>query len=198
MMFRTMLRETTVLMLRGLGRWHKVFNARQPVTTRDDLPYIKVWTPDDGGENIGIRGGPLHTRPICSLVMQIVIEGVEDEANARLIDEMCEAVIHLLVESPTYIQLFNQITNLDTSIESNTEGESRTVAATITMSVEYEVPYVTRIPDTLDRLNVTVPIPGQPSVPVGESENVIEVPIEFKAPNIDHHRRERVLRRTYQ
>jgi hypothetical protein len=189
MMFRTMLREVTALQLRGLGRWHKVFNARQPLTVRDDLPYIKIWTPDDGGDGIGIRGGPYHGRPTCDLTIQIVIEGAEDEENALLLDEMCEAVIHHLVESPTWIQHFNQITSINTTIESNTEGEMRTLFATITMAIEYEEVFVTRIPDTLDRLQVTLPIPGQPTVPVGESENAIEVPIEFKAPSVDHHER---------
>jgi hypothetical protein len=134
-------------------------------------------------------------------VMQIVIEGVIDEVNARLIDDMCEAVIHLLVEDGRYLQLFNWITDISTTIESNTEGESRTVAATITFSVEYEEVYVTRVPDTLDRIQLTVPIPGQPAVPAGEKENAIDIPIEFRAPTIDHHNKlhhERVLRRTHQ
>jgi hypothetical protein len=191
MLFRTHIREVTALQLRGLGRWHRVFCARQPVTTRDDLPYIKVWTPDDGGEGIGLRGMPYHGRPTCSLVIQIVVEGVEDEANVRLVDEMCEAVTHHLVEDPTWIQRFNQISAMNTTIESNTEGEMRTVAATMTWDIEYEDIYVTRILDDLDRLQVKVPIPGQPE----PGDNSIDVPIEFKAPGFGHHTRQPVFNR---
>jgi hypothetical protein len=194
MMFRTELREVTALQLRGLGRWHKVFCARQPVTTRDDLPYIKVWTPDDGGEGIGIRGGPYHGRPTCSLVVQVVVEGIEDEVNSRLIDEMCEAITHHLVEDPTWITRFNQITSINTTIESNTEGEMRTVFATITFEVEYEDIYVTRIPDTLDRLHTKIPIPDQPE----PGDNAIEFDTEFKAPGFGHTREHRLLRPQHQ
>jgi hypothetical protein len=183
-MFRTMLREQTARQITELGRWHRVFNARQPVTTRDDLPYVKIWTPDDGGDGIGIRGMPYHGRPTCSLVIQIVIEGVEDETNARLIDDMCEAITHHLLEDAAWITLFNEVSALNTTIESNTEGEARTVIATMTFDVEYEEVFVTRILDDLDRLHTTVPIPRQPPTPDGSVGNTIEVPIEFKAPSI--------------
>jgi hypothetical protein len=190
MMFRTMLREQTAAQITELGRWHRVFNARQPLTTRDDLPYVKIWTPDDGGDGIGIRGGPYHGRPTCSLIVQIVIEGTEDEENARLIDDMCESIIHHLVEDPKWITLFNEISAINTTIESNTEGEARTVIATISFDVEYEEVYVTRILDDLDRLHVTVPIPGQPVGPDGEKGgNRIDLPVEFKPPFIGPARR---------
>jgi hypothetical protein len=187
MMFRTLLREQTVKQLTELGRWHRVFNARQPVTTRDDLPYVKIWTPDDGGDGIGIRGMPYHGRPTVSLVIQVVIEGTEDEANARLIDDMCEAITHHLVEDANWIRLFNQISAINTTIESNTEGEARTVIGTMTYDVEYEDIYVTRILDDLDRLDITVPIPGQPPTDDGSAGNTIRVPIQFRPPSIGQH-----------
>jgi hypothetical protein len=178
MMFRTHIREVTATQLRALGRWHRVYNARQPVITRDDLPCCKVWTPDDGGENIGIRGGPPHTRPVCSLVVQIIIAGVEDEANARLIDDLCEAAINHLVEDPFWLRRFNMINDISTTIESNTEGEQRTVVATITFSIEYEVIYEPRIPDYLDTSHYTLPVPGQPTPPAGEPEHAVEFELQ--------------------
>jgi hypothetical protein len=187
MMFRTLIREDTARRLAAMGRWHRVFNARQPVTTRDDLPYIKVWTPDDGGDRINIRSGLYHARPMCSLNVQVVIEGVVDEDNARLIDDMCEAVLHGLLEDPVWIMQFNQVSSVNTSIESNTEGEARTVQANIIFAIEYEEIYQPRIIDDLDRLQVTVPVPGQPDGVPGNG-NVVQVPIEFKAPGIGHHR----------
>jgi hypothetical protein len=182
MMFRTHIREITAAQLRALGRWHTVFNARQPVITRGDLPCCKVWTPDDGGSNIGIRGGPPYTRPVCSLVVQIIIEGVEDEANARTIDDLCEAAIHHLVEDPTWLMRFNMVTEINTTVESNTEGEVRAVTATITFGLEYDMAYEPRIPDRLDRSHFTLPIPGQPEPPDGEDKAAIEFEVEHNPP----------------
>jgi hypothetical protein len=190
MMFRTLLREETALRLRGLGRWHKVFCARQPVTTRDDLPYIKVWTPDDTNTNEAEH--PPYFVSSCGLNIQIVVEGVEDEANARLVDDMCEAVIHHLLEDGAseqgYVRHFTKVDDIATTIESNTEGEMRTVSATMIWNCQYRWVLETRIIDRLDRINTRTLVPDQPEPPPGGKKTTIDTPIEFQAPGFGHTR----------
>jgi hypothetical protein len=172
MLFRTAIRRVTAAMLTELGRFHKVFNARAPVITRDDLPCLKLWTPDDAGENLSI-GAP-ELRGTCSLILQIVIEGTEDEANAETADDLCESVVHLLLEDSIWLNFMSRVLTVDTAIESNTEGEMRTINATITITLQYGDIYTTRILDYLDTQHYTLPIPGQPEPPPGEQKTAIE------------------------
>ena len=177
MLFRTALRELTVKELLDLGRFKRVFNARAPNISRDDLPCVKVWTPDDNGENLSI-GNP-ELRGNLSLVMQIVIEGAEDEANIRTVDELCEAVLHLLLEDGIWLQYMDRVLSVSTSIEMNTEGEMRTLTATMTMMLQYADVYVTRIIDYLDREHYSLPIPGQPEPPPGEDKHAVEFDVTY-------------------
>jgi hypothetical protein len=176
-LFRTLLREVTVKQLRELGRFQKVFNAHAPVIMRDDLPALKVWTPDDSQENISIGAPELLGN--LTLAMQIVIEGEEDEANVRYADDLCDAVVHNLLEDSIWLQFMNRVLSLGTSIETNTEGEMRTVTATITMNIAYGDLSVTRIVDYLDREHYKLPIPGQPEPPPGEAKEVVEFEVTY-------------------
>jgi hypothetical protein len=177
-LFRTMLREVTADQLRGLGRFHKVFNARAPNITRNDLPALKVWTPDDSLENLSI--GVPELRGNLSLILQVVIEGIEDEANARTADDLCESVIHHLLEDGNWLRFMNRVLSVETVIETSTEGEMRTVTATITMNLQYGDIYITRIMDYLDRSHIKLPIPGQPEPPAGEDKQAIEFEVEHQ------------------
>jgi hypothetical protein len=177
MMFRTALRELTVQQVTALGRFHRVFNARAPNITREDLPCLKVWTPDDSGENLSI-GSP-ELRGNLTLNMQIVIEGAEDEVNIRAVDDLCESVMHLLLEDGVWLQYMERVLSVGTTIETNTEGEMRTLTATMGFQVQYADVYVTRIIDYLDRLHWTLPVPGQPEPPPGEQRHAVEFEQEF-------------------
>jgi hypothetical protein len=178
MMFRTAIRELTVAQLRELGRFHSVFNARAPNISRADLPAIKVWTPDDTGDNLSI-GNP-ELLGTLSLVLQIVIEGTEDETNVRTVDDLCESVVHLLLEDGPWLRCMNRVLSVATTIESNTEGEMRTVTATITMSLQYGDIYITRIIDYLDRMHFTLPLPGQPETPDGKPDQAVDFDVELQ------------------
>jgi hypothetical protein len=177
MLFRTAIREVTVQQLREQGRFHRVFNARAPNVTRADLPAMKIWTPFDNGENLSI--GVPEMRGTLTLILQVVIEGTEDEKNARTVDDLCESVLHLLLEDGVWLRFMNRVLTVETDIESNTEGEMRTVVATITLSLQYGDIYVTRIIDYLDRAHVTVPLPGQPETPDGKPDQAVEFDVEL-------------------
>jgi hypothetical protein len=177
MMFRTAIRELTVKELTGLGRFERVFNARAPGIGRADLPACKVWTPDDSADNLSI-GNP-ELRGNLSMVVQVVTEGVEDEQNIRAVDDLCEAVMHQLLEDGVWLQYMDRVLSVSTSIESNTEGEMRTVTATIAFQLQYADIYVTRIIDYLDREHYTLPVPGQPEPPPGEDKHAVEFEVTY-------------------
>ena len=120
-------------------------------------------------------------RQVTDLILQIVIEGTEDEANARQIDGMCEATINWLVESPYWQREFERLVALGTEIETSTEGEMRTVTATITFSLQYNYLFITRVPDLLHTMDVRVPvIPGGETAGPGTSEQEVHfvLPVE--------------------
>lgn len=172
MLFRTYIREVTAERLLALGLFQTVFNARSTVLDRPDLPCAKVWTPSEGGDNLSI--GVPEIRGVCELVVQIVLEGVLDEENALRSDGICERVALYLIEDPLWQVSFERLLSLNTDIDTNTEGEMRTVTATMTFSLQYNYLYITRIPDNLDAMYMTVVTPGQPLGPNGETpkENV--------------------------
>lgn len=154
MLFRTHIREVTVDALSRLGLFKEVFNSRETVIVREQLPCCKVWTPREGGPSISI--GVPNFRATTDLVLQIVIEGNHDEINALVIDELCETVILFLVESAYWQTQFEYITNLETEVETNTEGEMRTVTATITFTLQWNYLFITRIHDELETVTTKV------------------------------------------
>jgi hypothetical protein len=172
MLFSTHIREATVEQLTRLGLFQTVFNAREPVIVREQLPCCKVWTPREGGDNLSI--GVPELRSTVDLVIQIVIEGNFDDDNAQRIDEMVERVMLYLVEDPNWLVRFERLLSLETAIETNTDGEMRTVTATMTFVLQYAYIFITRIVDRLDTLDTTVAPPEQPTGPAGEpgEENV--------------------------
>lgn len=177
MMFRTGIREVTAAEAAQIGRFHRVFNARAPNVMPEDLPCLKVWTPDDNADNLSI-GNP-ELRGNCALNMQIVIEGVEDEANARYIDDLSESLIHFFLEHPVWLRLFDRVLSVNQTIEANTEGDMRVVTNTMVFLIQYGQPCITRIIDYLDHLRMTVPVPEQPEPPAGEDEHTVEVGIDL-------------------
>src|SRR5262245_25470665 len=174
-LFRTTLREATVSMLMQMGRFQEVFNARAPVIMRDHLPCARVWIPSDTMDNLAIRGTVTEARGHCSMHIQIVIEGPDDVANARTLDEHCDAVLYHLLEDAIYLRLFQTVSSYSTDIETNVEGETRTLSATMRLEVEYGVAYETKIPDYLDLSWMKVPIPGQPTPPAGQEPHDVEI-----------------------
>jgi hypothetical protein len=166
MLFRTHIRRVTVDRLRTLGLFESVFDARSPVIVREQLPCCKVWTPSEGGDNLSI--GVPEIRGVCDLIVQIVVEGVQDEEVTARSDDLCERVALFLIEDPMWQVQFERLLALNTEIETNAEGELRTVTATMSFSLQYNYLYITRIPDNLETMDVVVVPPMQPDGPAGE------------------------------
>jgi hypothetical protein len=154
MLHRTNIRHFTAEMLTATGWFNEVFQSRETVIVREQLPCCKVWTPREGGPNISI--GVPELRSTTDLVVQIVMEGSEDLDLSDEIDARCWDVMILLVESPAWQKAFERLVSMETEIETNTEGEVRTVTATITFVVQHAYVFITRIRHDLETLDVTV------------------------------------------
>jgi hypothetical protein len=161
MLFRRHIRDFTRDMIEQLGLFQTVHLSRETVITREMLPCCKIWTPREGGPTITI--GVPNFRATTDLVVQIVIEGSNDEDNANYLDEMCEVVILYLVEDPTWQVQFEYLTNLETEIETNSEGEVRTITGTITFTLQWNYLFITRIHDHLATLSTEVNTIGDPA-----------------------------------
>lgn len=175
MLFRTHIRDVTAAQIEALGLFTTVFNARAPIIVREQLPCCKIWTPSENGSNLSI--GVPELRQSTTLIIQIVLEGTQDVENQRYLDELCEAVVLHLVEDPTWLVRFERLLSMGTEIETSIDGEMRTVTATITMEIQYNLLFITRVPDLLQKLNMGVVVGDPDPAPGNAPPQIVQVPV---------------------
>jgi len=131
-------REGVVTRLEAAGLDVDVWRANN-VQIADELPLVIVTTP---GQQDAIEGsGTINAKVRVDVQIEIVAEGGNDLQAAESAEDVEDAVKWALFSDPTFLDLFEGVSNIATQRGGSVEGRAHASGTLITFTVTSTVSY---------------------------------------------------------